>query len=390
MFKTGYFITAILLVLLSLPSFGEEKGLELFRKAVEYEKNHDYEQAAKYYYKCYLENKNEKLLLKSARITPDINESIDRYSEFLKNFPVSRFRHLARYEFANLLLVDKQTDRALDEFGKLLKLSRGTIYWGKSLVKTAVIYCSRKDYREAVKMLSQGMDSTEDYETHGEINYLFGKIYLDQSNYDEAEHYFLIVAGSFSDCGKAPASLMELVKIYIRNNDYGKAKRAYRMLCELYPDSFEKAEADSTINKINDKIRDIREEELTLINLNKNPNIAGKDNKRLKDDLELSSRLDIYPDDPVKNIKSDDTAGYYIQLSYLSSKENALKSVADYKSAGINDVFYARTRSSESSKILYRVLIGPFGSKEKASARLIELKEKNIEAIILELDKEYE
>ena len=82
--------------------------------------------------------------------------------------------------------------------------------------------------------------------------------------------------------------------------------------------------------------------------------------------------------------------GFYVQLAYLSSQDSAKKIVDEYNKMGITGVYYAKTRSNKSSDIFYRVVIGPFDSEEYANEKVIELKDKNIESIVMELDKYYE
>ena len=78
-------------------------------------------------------------------------------------------------------------------------------------------------------------------------------------------------------------------------------------------------------------------------------------------------------------------------MGYFSKLDNVKEVIRLFNSKGINDVFYAKTKVSENpNKISYRILIGPFNNKEEANKRLIELKDKNIESIILELYKYYD
>ena len=120
--------------------------------------------------------------------------------------------------------------------------------------------------------------------------------------------------------------------------------------------------------------------------------------KKLRGDLKLS--LLIYD---IKNLTDDDNrmdypttntnqslANIYIQLGYFSTLETAKRVAKKYKDLGVNNVYHAKTRSSKNTKVFYRVIIGPFNTKKEANKELIELKEKNIESIILELTKSYD
>ena len=78
-------------------------------------------------------------------------------------------------------------------------------------------------------------------------------------------------------------------------------------------------------------------------------------------------------------------------MGYFTELDNVKQVIRVLKSKGINDIFFAKTRVSDNSnKISYRILIGPFNKKTEANKRLIELKDKNIESIILELYKYYD
>ena len=100
--------------------------------------------------------------------------------------------------------------------------------------------------------------------------------------------------------------------------------------------------------------------------------------------------LDIFEQNDEIKVSEIEKA-YYIQMGYFSKLDNVNEVLRLFKSKGINDVFYAKTKvSGKSDRISYRILIGPFDNKRKANTRLIELKEQNIESIILELYKYYD
>jgi len=178
--KNKLFILVYLLILFY--SFSEDQGLMYFKKALELEKEYDYHTASKYYYESYKINKDEKILLKSARINENIDESAKLYDEFIKTFPSSRFRLLSRFELANLYLMNNLYDKALIEYDKLIKLAKGTIYFDKSVIKIAGIYFIQNDYKNVIDFLFKNLNELNDYDAIANVNYLFGKVYLKQNN----------------------------------------------------------------------------------------------------------------------------------------------------------------------------------------------------------------
>ena len=78
-------------------------------------------------------------------------------------------------------------------------------------------------------------------------------------------------------------------------------------------------------------------------------------------------------------------------MGFYADINNSKEVIRVFNSKGVNDAFIAKTKSSENTdKVSYRIVIGPFDTKEKANKRLVELKEKNIESIVLELYKNYD
>ena len=201
-----------------------------------------------------------------------------------------------------------------------------------------------------------------------------------QKNYDDAEEFFLICAGSFPQGSKAPGALLELLNIYLLQNKENLAVKISQMIGQLYTDSPEYNEAKKKISgiTINGDLPEIE-----LLNLNENQEIKTRAMSRLIEDMDLS--IDIKKTDSIKNINS----GFYIQFGYYGNYDNALEML---KSCGDKNIkaFIAKVTSSTSKNIFYRVLSGPYDSGKTANEKLIDVKEKNMEAIVLELTKDYE
>ena len=362
-------------------SFSNENPSNYYNIATKYEEEGDFVNALKYY-KKYIELlkddiQTEKIQLKIARLTEDYDLSIIEYNKFLKNYPLSRYRFLARFEMAGLHQINKNYLLALEEYNKLINQSKGTSYWQKSLICSAQVQYLIGDSKSAIKNLYKVLNEIDDYEDIGLCYFLLGVIMEKQKQYEDAKEFFLICAGSFPQSTKAPASLLELMKMYVKLSNLSKAKKIAKMINQLYTDSPENYEA----SKISKELEDIKEslEDIELINLNENQEIKQKSLARLKEDLKLS--LDIENNTIVDNKKS----GFFVQLGFYSIEENAKQLLEICKEKGINEVYIFKTNSSKTDKLFYRVLIGPFGNSSLANEKLIDLKEKNIEAIVLEL-----
>ena len=374
----------------------------LYKQALNYENQEKFNKAIEFYEKHIQTIKNkdliEKINLKIARITPEYKDAVKKYKDFLSSYPGSYFKFLARYELACLHKLNGKYNEAIEEYRLLSKISKGTLYWQKAIMDIALLEYKNDKYDSAIRNINNVLKHIDDYEEVGKAYYLLGKIMLKQGLHEDAERFFLICAGSFPQSSKAAASLFELMNVYILTGKYLEAKRIAAMISQLYADSPENHEASQLLKKISNNIKEKRILEVELINLNEDHKIEEKFMKKLRGDLKLS--LLIYD---IKNLTDDDNrmdypttntnqslANIYIQLGYFSTLETAKRVAKKYKDLGVNNVYHAKTRSSKNTKVFYRVIIGPFNTKKEANKELIELKEKNIESIILELTKSYD
>jgi len=138
-------------------SFSNENPSNYYNIATKYEEEGDFVNALKYY-KKYIELlkddiQTEKIQLKIARLTEDYDLSIIEYNKFLKNYPLSRYRFLARFEMAGLHQINKNYLLALEEYNKLINQSKGTSYWQKSLICSAQVQYLIGDSKSAIKNL---------------------------------------------------------------------------------------------------------------------------------------------------------------------------------------------------------------------------------------------
>jgi len=368
--------------------FSEDTESRLLKTAINFENQGKIEDAIKTYKKIILISKNknqiEKTQLKIARMIPDYNDSVKEYEQFLEQNPSSRYRFLARFELATLHKIKKNYVSSLKEFYKIAELSKGTPYWQKSLIEASFIESELNNFKQGIKNLYKVLEEVEDYEDIGVSYFLLGILTEKQKLFDDAEQFFLICAGSFPQCSKAPASLFELEKMYLSIDKKLHAKRISLLIEQLYTDSPENNEAKKIIKNIiidkNEKLPEIE-----LLNLNEDQTITKKSISRLIEDLNLSIEISEEKKSEISAVKS----GFYVQLGYFSQLDNANQIIENCKDKQIKGVFLTKVKG-KNDKIFYKILIGPFKSSSDANNKLIELKENNIEAIIVELTKDYE
>ncbi len=370
--------------------YSQTKELSLYKKAFDFEKKGDYKNAIKFY-KEYLNTKkddfqNDKIQLKIARLTEDFEESIKEYNLFFEKYPKSRFRFLVRYELGYLYKLNARYNEAEKEFMVLIEKAKGTPYWQKALLEIAELQYERFDFKNAIKNLYILLDNIDDYEDIGRAYFLLGVIMIKQGMYEDGEQFLLICAGSFSLCSKAPSCLLELAKLYIKLNKIEYALKLEKMIGELYPDSPENYEIKKIVKDLNQSNISLDNVSIPLIDLEDDPKIKDKTMARLREDLKLSLE-DIYK---LEENLSLNQYGIYLQLGYYSELNNVKEFIEKQKSRGVQDLKYIETISPKSGNTFYRVVLGPFKNIELANKKLIELKEKNIEAIILEIKKDYE
>lgn len=365
--------------------------INLYRNAIQFEIEGKFSDAIKCLeeYNKIIKDKEEKekIELKILRLYPQYEKKVEKYKEFLEKYTKSKYKFLVHYELANLYKIKGNYEKAMSENIKLANLSKGSVYWQKANLNIAIIEYELERYDLALEILNDLLIKIKDYEDLGTVYFILGKIKFKQLNYKDAEKCFLTSAGSYPQSSKGAASLFELLNIYVLLIKYSEAERIALMLNQLYPDALENIEAKKILDKIktNDNKKYL---EIELININ-------KDNMNYNNSMivildELKNSININNED-IEKQKIQTNKAYYIQMGFYTDINNSNEVIRLYNSKGVNDVFIAKTKSSENSgKISYRIVIGPFDSKEKANKRLVELKEKNIESIVLELYKYYD
>ncbi|HQJ05288.1 MAG TPA: SPOR domain-containing protein [Spirochaetota bacterium] len=246
------------------------------------------------------------------------------------------------------------------------------------------------NFKSAIKNLYEILEEIEDYEDLARAYFLLGAVMSKQGLPDDAEQFYLITAGTFPLSCKAPAALLELLKIYLAQNKLDYAKKVQIMIGELYPDSPQNHEAQKRSKELKD-VKELDEFiELHLINLEENNDFKKKSLARLRADIKLSNEEFIEKVEKTEGDKKETKRGYYLQIGYFSSEENSKNYVESFNKKWGEKAFYSETVSSKTGLTNYRILIGPFSDRSKANDKLIELKEKNIEAITLELGGSYD
>lgn len=369
----------------------------LFKLAKSFDVKGDYNKAIEYYNKFILSETNksliEKVSLRIARITQVPEKAVVIYLNFLSVYPHSKYRFIARYELATIYKIINDNQNSEKQFNILVQEAKGSSYWQKALLEIIEIEYNNNHFEKALQNIYVLLDKIEDYEDVSRSYFLLGLIMLKQKQYDDAEEFFLICAGSFPQSTRAPSSLLSLVKMYIKQKEYANAISTGKLLSQLYNNSLDDRTSKLILKKIKNKHnKNEKLQEIKLINLNDNPDLKDHTLIKIKQDINQSS---INTDTNNSSDNSDDKItinnAFYIQLGYYSSLESAKQFIEKCKTQKkITDIYYANTRSAKSDKIFYRIVIGPFSSRDEANEKLIELKEKNIEAIVLELTKDYE
>ncbi len=319
----------------------------------------------------------DKVQLKIARLTSDHSLKVNEYRTFLNTYTKSRYRFLARYELGMFFILNDKLEEAQKEFNTLSQLSRGTPYWHKALINLAKIEVSKALYKNAISILYRIIESVDDYEDIGKTYFYLGYIFFEQELYDDAEHFFLICSGSFPQSSKSSASLLFLLNIYERQNRLPSFEKIYKILNQIYPGAPEIREANILLKSVKSNPNQSAEtKSVELINITNYKDIRLKSMARLKEDLDLSF---IHLEGGALKQST-----YYLQLGYFSAKENSIKF-----STQITDKIGTKPEIrvvDNNGKIFYRVMVGPYKNRSEANIKLIELKEKTVESMIIESD----
>lgn len=327
-----------LFLLLCAFMYSEEKIPELLRKAGKYEEQNQLNDALSAYNQVLKLSTDaqisELVVLKLARLTPDVEQKLTLYNKFISDYSTSKFIKLAYYEMGAIYFLQKNYVKALEVYGNLLEISYGTSYF-----TIAGLYC--------------------------------GALYLDLNEPDKAIDVFHILLEEITTDEEACKCYFLLGKAYLMKNQSENAVHSFSVCTGTFPQTLYAKKAAAELRKMNQS-----ETELKMVSVDKSSDESLL--KSIESDIKLS--LNISKDS--KTLPN----GLYLQLGSYSEEKNALLQIERLQLNNLNKLHIYPKKTS--AGFFHKVIMGPFSDKNEMNDVLITLKDYNIDAFLIEIPED--
>lgn len=318
--------------------YSEEKIPELLRKAGKYEEQNQLNDALSAYNQVLKLSTDaqisELVVLKLARLTPDVEQKLTLYNKFISDYSTSKFIKLAYYEMGAIYFLQKNYVKALEVYGNLLEISYGTSYF-----TIAGLYC--------------------------------GALYLDLNEPDKAIDVFHILLEEITTDEEACKCYFLLGKAYLMKNQSENAVHSFSVCTGTFPQTLYAKKAAAELRKMNQS-----ETELKMVSVDKSSDESLL--KSIESDIKLSL-----------NISKDSNMlpnGLYLQLGSYSEEKNALLQIERLQLNNLNKLHIYPKKTS--AGFFHKVIMGPFSDKNEMNDVLITLKDYNIDAFLIEIPED--
>lgn len=316
----------------------EEKISELLRKAGEYEKQNQQNEALSVYNQALKLSTDaqisEQIMLKRARLTPDTEQKLTLYNKFISDYSTSKFIKLAYYEMGAIYFLQKDYVNALNVYKNLLEISYGTSYFTIAGLYCGALYLDLNEPDKAIDVLHILLEEITTDDEACKCYFLLGKAYRMKNQAENAVHNFSVCTGTFPKTFYAKKAAEELKKM----NQGGT---------ELKMVSADKSPDESLLRSIESDI---------------------------KVSLQFSKDSNMLPD------------GLYLQLGSYSEEKNALLQIERLRLNNFNKLHVYPRKTPVG--FFHKVIMGPFSDKNEMNDALITLKDCNIDAFLIEIPEE--
>lgn len=313
----------------------EEKISKLLEKAAKHEAQNQLNDALSAYNQALKlstdAQDSEWILLKLARLTPDAEQKLALYSKFVSDYSTSKFIKLVYYEIGAVHFLQKDYAKALDAYRSLLEISYGTSYF-----TIAGLYC--------------------------------GALYLDLKEPDKSIDVLHILLEEIVNDAQACKCYFLLGKAYLMKNQTENAVRNFSVCTGTFPQTFYAKRAAEELEKMSKS-----GSKLKMVSVDKNSD------ESLLESIEADLKLSLNISENSKGLPN----GLYLQLGSYSEEKNALLQIERLQANNLNRLhIYPRKTSAG---FFHKVIMGPFSDKNEMNEALINLKDFNIDAFLIEI-----
>ncbi len=179
------------------------------------------------------------------------DEALNAYAEIIEREPTGKYAQRSHYQIAEIYKKRYEWDTATEHYDAIIEIAPSGYYGGQAKSGIAnirkyrrLIEEKRRRYQNYLALYEQ-TNEQEHYDTAALALYDVADSYEQLGNYPEAIAYYQRVVDEFSEHDKAAPALTKIGYIHFyKLYDYLGGWPAYVKVIEMYPDSYEKTEAE--------------------------------------------------------------------------------------------------------------------------------------------------
>lgn len=243
------------------------------------------------------------------------------------------------------------------------------------LLKAIFLAITVGDLKEAYELVKSFAEFIQGHGARAELNYALLEIYLLQNDFTNAERAWQILQKQFSDTRAYAKALFCLFKASLLQKDASKADAYYQALVKNFPASLEKNMAEAMLS-VKDRQYSLA---VTPQELLQGLNLSIPEAKNTYPETstdEVASLANPTPSLPPSNTNSASSKRYAIQVGSYSVLENASFMVKDLAKLGFKAEI---VKVSIKGKLYHRVLVGKDLTEDEAQTMLARLRDKGID-----------
>ena len=192
------------------------------------------------------------------------DDALNAYRAIVKTDPIGKPAHRSLWQIAEIYKRRYEWNTVVENLNAIIAIEPSSYYADRAKSAIAdmrthrgLIEKSQRKYREYSALYSQN-HARENYDMAAQALYDVAENYDELGDYPEAITNYELVVDRFPDLEKAPAALTKIGEIYFyRWYDYQGGWPVYMKVIEMYPDSYEKTEAERLLKETDRTLTEI-------------------------------------------------------------------------------------------------------------------------------------
>ncbi len=245
---------AFVIVTLTLAGCGGVQIIPIGAKVQNADKKFD--KAEAYRIKADRDQEREKWREEVAEKKMLYDEALNAYLEIIGREPTGKYAQRSHYQIAEIYKKRYEWDKATEHYDAIIEIAPSGYYGGQAKSGIANIRKYRKQIDDKRRRyqnylaLYEETNEQEHYDTAALALYDVADSYEQLGNYPEAIAHYERVVDEFPEHDKAPPALTKIGYVHFyKLYDYLGGWPSYIKVIEMYPDSYEKTEAERLLKE---------------------------------------------------------------------------------------------------------------------------------------------